>query len=251
MAQEHFEFRSETKELLQMMAHSLYSSKDVFLRELVSNASDALDRRRFESLTDPSKLSDGETLEIKIYADKDAHTLTIEDNGDGMTRDDMIHNLGTIAHSGTKAFVEQLKAAENQEQASNLIGQFGVGFYSAFIVADDVTVISRRAGQDKAFMFKSTGDGAYTIEETEKAEVGTKIILNLRKADEDDQLDDFTDEYIIKSTIKKYSDFVQYPVMVQCSHQHHREGVEEAEGHDSAKCTDPAHMVTEKVWESI
>ena len=249
MSQERFEFRSETKELLQMMAHSLYSSKDVFLRELVSNASDALDRRRFESLTDPSKLSDGETLEIRIHADKDAHTLTIEDNGDGMTRDDMIKNLGTIAHSGTKAFVEQLKSAQNQEEANNLIGQFGVGFYSAFIVADDVTVTSRRVGQDKAYVFKSTGDGAFTIDDAEKATPGTTIVLNLRKPDEDDQLDDFTDEYIIKSTIKKYSDFVQYPVMVECTHQHHREGVEEAEGHDSSTCNDPTHMVTEKVWE--
>ncbi len=249
MTQERFEFRSETKELLQLMAHSLYSSKDVFLRELVSNASDALDRRRFEALTDPAKLGDGETLEIKIHADKDAHTLTIEDNGDGMTRDDMIHNLGTIAHSGTKAFVEQLKAAQNQEQANNLIGQFGVGFYSAFIVADEVEVTSRRAGQDKAFTFKSTGDGAYTIEDATKDSVGTTIVLKLRNADEDDQLNDFTDEYTIKSTIKKYSDFVQYPVMVECTHQHHREGVEEAEGHDASTCNDPTHMVTEKVWE--
>jgi molecular chaperone HtpG len=138
------------------MAHSLYSSKDVFLRELVSNASDALDRRRFEALTDPAKLTEGETLEIRIHADKAAKTLTIEDNGDGMTREDMIKNLGTIAHSGTKAFVEKLKSAENQEQANTLIGQFGVGFYSAFIVADEVEVTSRRAGQDKAFLFKST-----------------------------------------------------------------------------------------------
>ena len=249
MAQERFEFRSETKELLQLMAHSLYSSKDVFLRELVSNASDALDRRRFEALTDPTKLTEGETLEIRIHANKAAHTLTIEDNGDGMTKEDMIKNLGTIAHSGTKAFMEQLKKAENQDQANNLIGQFGVGFYSAFIVADDVTVTSRRAGQDKAYTFKSTGDGAYTIEDAEKDSVGTTIILNLRKSDEEDQLSDFTDDYVIKSTIKKYSDFVQYPVMVQCEHQHHREDAEEAEGHDSSTCNDPTHMVTEKVWE--
>ncbi len=246
---ERFEFRSETKELLQLMAHSLYSSKDVFLRELVSNASDALDRRRFEALTDPSKLTEGEKLEIKIYADKAAHTLTIEDNGDGMTKEDMVNNLGTIAHSGTKAFVEQLKAAENQDQANNLIGQFGVGFYSAFIVADNVTVTSKRVGQDKAFTFRSNGDGSYTIEDAEKDTVGTKIVLELRKSDEEDQLSDFTDDYVIKSTIKKYSDFVQYPVMVECEHKHHREGVEEAEGHDSSTCNDPTHMVTEKVWE--
>lgn len=249
MAQEKFEFRSETKELLQLMAHSLYSSKDVFLRELVSNASDALDRRRFEALTDASKLSGDEKLEIRIHADKKAHTLTIEDNGDGMTKEDMVKNLGTIAHSGTKAFMEQLKKAENQDQASNLIGQFGVGFYSAFIVADDVIVTSRRVGQDKAYTFRSNGDGSFTVEDSIKDTVGTTIILNLRSSDEEDQLSDFTDEYVIKDTIKKYSDFVQYPVMVECEHQHHREGVEEAEGHDADKCHDPEHMVTEKVWE--
>ncbi len=249
MAQEKFEFRSETKELLQLMAHSLYSSKDVFLRELISNASDALDRRRFEALTDSSKLSGDEKLEIRIHADKKAHTLTIEDNGDGMTKEDMVKNLGTIAHSGTKAFMEQLKKAENQDQASNLIGQFGVGFYSAFIVADDVIVTSRRVGQDKAYTFRSNGDGSFTVEDSIKDTVGTTIILNLRSSDEEDQLSDFTDEYVIKDTIKKYSDFVQYPVMVECEHQHHREGVEEAEGHGADKCHDPEHMVTEKVWE--
>ena len=249
MAQERFEFRSETKELLQLMAKSLYSSKDVFLRELVSNASDALDRRRFEAVTDPSKLSADETLEIRIHADKDAKTLTIEDNGDGMTRDDMIANLGTIAHSGTKAFVEKLKSAENADQANSLIGQFGVGFYSAFIVSDDVTVTSRRVGQDKAYTFRSSGDGSYTIEDAQKDSCGTTIVLKLRPEDLADQLSDFTDAYVIKNTIKKYSDFVQYPVMVECETQHHREGVEEAEGHDASTCHDPTHMVTEKVWE--
>ena len=249
MAQERFEFRSETKELLQLMAKSLYSSKDVFLRELVSNASDALDRRRFEAVTDPSKLSADETLEIRIHADKDAKTLTIEDNGDGMTRDDMIANLGTIAHSGTKAFVEKLKSAENADQGNSLIGQFGVGFYSAFIVSDDVTVTSRRVGQDKAYTFRSSGDGSYTIEDAQKDSCGTTIVLKLRPEDLEDQLSDFTDAYVIKNTIKKYSDFVQYPVMVECETQHHREGVEEAEGHDASTCHDPTHMVTEKVWE--
>lgn len=251
MAQEKFEFRSETKELLQMMAKSLYSSKDVFLRELISNASDALDRRRFEALTDSSKLSDGEKLEIKIYADKANKTLTIEDNGDGMTRDDMIANLGTIAHSGTKAFVEKMKEAENAEQASSLIGQFGVGFYSAFIVSDDVTVTSKRVGQDKAFEFHSAGDGDYTIEDAQKDTVGTKIVLKLRPEDLEDHLSDFTDEYVIKETIKKYSDFVQYPIMLECEHEHHRTGVEEAEGHDEKTCNDPTHMVKEKVWEQV
>lgn len=232
-----------------MMAKSLYSSKDVFLRELISNASDALDRRRVESLTDASKLPADETLEIRVSADKAAKTLTIEDNGDGMTRDDMIANLGTIAHSGTKAFVEKLKEAENAEQATSLIGQFGVGFYSAFIVSDDVVVTSKRVGQDKAYTFRSSGDGNYTIEDADKSSYGTKIVLKLRPEDLDDHLSDFTDEYVIKETIKKYSDFVQYPIMVECEREHHRTGVEEAEGHDEKTCNDPTHMVKERVWE--
>lgn len=245
---ERFEFKSETKELLQMMAHSLYSSKDVCLRELISNASDALDRRRFEAVKDPSKLSADETLEIKISADKEKRTLTIEDNGDGMTREELITNLGTIAHSGTKAFVENLKKANPSEQ-STLIGQFGVGFYSVFILADDVTVETKRIGQDKAYTFKSTGDGSYTIEESQKEGYGTRITMNLRPADQEDNLEDFTNEWTIKQTVKKYSDFVQYPVMVLCEHTHHREGVEEAEGHDASTCNDPTHQVTETKWE--
>lgn len=245
---ERFEFKSETRELLQMMAHSLYSSKDVCLRELISNASDALDRRRFEAVKDASKLSVDEKLEIKISADKAARTLTIEDNGDGMTREELISNLGTIAHSGTKAFMENLKKANEADKAS-LIGQFGVGFYSVFILADEVTVTTKHVGTDKAYTFKSTGDGSYTIEDATKDTCGTIITMNLRPSDEEDKLSDFTDEWIIKSTVKKYSDFVQYPVMVQCEHKHHREGVEEAEGHDSSTCQDPTHMVTETVWE--
>jgi len=244
MAQERFEFRSETKELLQLMAHSLYSSKDVFLRELVSNASDALDRRRFESLTNPGMLEEGTTLQIQIHADKASRTLTIEDNGDGMTREDLIQNLGTIAHSGTKAFVARLKEAQTQDQANSLIGQFGVGFYSSFIVADHVTVTTRRIGQDKAWRFDSAGDGNFTIDEAAKDTAGTQIVLHLRPEDGDNNLADFTDEYVIKSTIKKYSDFIQYPVMVQCERENFKADDDkdeaESETHEAAK---------ELVWE--
>ena len=167
-----------------------------------------------------------------------------------MTRDDMIANLGTIAHSGTKAFVEKLKEAENAEQATSLIGQFGVGFYSAFIVSDDVTVTSKRVGQDKAYTFHSTGDGAYTIDDAEKSSYGTKIVLKLRPEDLEDHLSDFTDEYVIKETIKKYSDFVQYPIMVECEHQHHRTGVEEAEGHDESTHGQRTRLGTSQLDES-
>jgi len=244
MSQERFEFRSETKELLQLMAHSLYSSKDVFLRELVSNASDALDRRRFESLTDPEKLEEGVTLQIQIHADTAARTLTIEDNGDGMTREDLIQNLGTIAHSGTKAFVAKLKEAQTQDQANSLIGQFGVGFYSSFIVADHVTVTTRKIGQDKAWRFESSGDGSFTIDEAKKDSAGTQIVLHLRPEDDDNNLADFTDEYVIKSTIKKYSDFIQYPVMVQCE----REQTKTDDDKDEAE-SETNEVIKELVWE--
>lgn len=248
MTQEKFEFRSETKELLQLMAHALYSSKDVFLRELISNASDALDKRRFEALTETSLLSDDEKLEIRIHADKDARKLYIEDNGIGMSRQDIIDYLGTIAHSGTKAFVEKLKESKSEDQAA-MIGQFGVGFYSAFIAAEHVSVTTRKAGQDKAYTFASTGDGAYTIEDATRETAGTTIELTLRPHDSEDNLPDFTEEWVLKQTIKKYSDFVQYPVMLEVQREHHRTDVEEAEGHDESTCNDPTHMVVERNWE--
>lgn len=249
MTQERFEFRSETKELLQLMAHALYSSKDVFLRELISNASDALDKRRFKALTETSLLAQDEKLEIRIHADKEARKLYIQDNGIGMTREDIIANLGTIAHSGTKAFVEKLKESKTEDQTTALIGQFGVGFYSAFIVAEHVAVTTRYAGQEKAYTFASTGDGDYTIEEATRDTVGTTIELSLRPHDSEDNLPDFTQEYVLKQTIKKYSDFVQYPVMIEVEHKEHRTDVEEEEGHDISTCNDPTHMVVEHVWE--
>ena len=244
---EKFEFKSETKELLHLMAHSLYSSKDVFLRELISNASDALDKRRFEALTDKTALGEDEKLEIKVYADKNKRILTVEDNGIGMSRDEMIQNLGTIAHSGTKAFIDRLKDSESKDQIDSLIGQFGVGFYSAFIVASDVHVYSKRLGENVAHCFESKGDGVFTIEECKKDSVGTRIELTLLDEDSENNLLDFTKDYILRQTIKKYSDFVQYPIMLEVEKSQHVAC--DDPDHDVNACTEPSHQEVVLEWE--
>jgi len=227
MSAETFAFKSEARQLLDLMIHSLYSTKDIFLRELVSNASDALDKLRFESLTDKSLLPEGE-LKIQINTmggstseeSEGPRRMVISDNGIGMNREEMIENLGTIARSGTKEFISKINGqAESGEESKTdkssvdqLIGQFGVGFYSSFIVADRVEVTSRRAGSDEGWKWTSMGDGEFTLEPAEVELSGTEIILYLRDADEEDALGDFTTEWTIRETIKRYSDFVQYPV---------------------------------------
>jgi molecular chaperone HtpG len=223
MSAETFAFKSEARQLLDLMIHSLYSTKDIFLRELISNASDALDKLRFESLTDKALLPEGE-LKIQVKSaggdsseESDGpRRLIISDNGIGMSREEMIENLGTIARSGTKEFISKLSAqgaeGESKSNADQLIGQFGVGFYSSFIVAERVEVMSRRAGSDEAWLWTSTGDGEFTLESAEMEQSGTVITLYLRDADEEDALEDFTAEWTIRGTIKRYSDFVQYPI---------------------------------------
>ena len=216
MSTETFSFKSEAKQLLNLMIHSLYSTKDIFLRELISNASDALDKRRFEALTD-SALAADEELQVWVKAsdeDAETRTLTIRDNGIGMSRDEMIENLGTIARSGTKEFIAKMKESKEQGDVEHLIGQFGVGFYSSFIAAERVEVTSRRAGSDEAWRWSSTGEGEYSIEQADSAEVGTSITMFLRDANEEDGLEDFTKEWTLRSTIKRYSDFVQHPIQL-------------------------------------
>jgi molecular chaperone HtpG len=208
-----FEFKSEAQQLLDLMIHSLYSNKEIFLRELVSNASDALDKLRFEAITDKSLIAEGEALEIKVQADAEARTLTIDDNGVGMSRDEVVQNLGTIAHSGTKEFASRVKEASADADATeSLIGQFGVGFYSAFMAATEVEVLTRRAGETQATVWRSGGGGTFEIEDGERAGHGTTITLKLRDADPDNGLQDFTQEWVVRQTVKKYSDFVTYPV---------------------------------------
>ncbi|MEY0231548.1 molecular chaperone HtpG [Providencia manganoxydans] len=207
-------FQSEVKQLLQLMIHSLYSNKEIFLRELISNASDAADKLRFRALSKPELYENDGELRVRISADKENGTLTISDNGIGMSRDEVIDNLGTIAKSGTKAFLESLGA--DQAKDSQMIGQFGVGFYSAFIVADKVTVRSRAAGTaaDQGVFWESAGEGEYTIADIEKAERGTEITLHLR-ADESE----FLDNWRLRSVISKYSDHIALPVEIEVKNE--------------------------------
>ena len=200
-------FETEAKQLLHLMIHSLYSNKEIFLRELISNASDAIDKLRFESLSDPEVLQNQPEFEVRIDCDKEANTITISDNGIGMNRKEVISNLGTIAKSGTAQFLESLTG--DQQKDSQLIGQFGVGFYSSFIVADEVEVISRKAGSKtkKAILWKSKGESDYSIEDTTKEERGTQVILRL-KAEESE----FAENFRISSIIKKYADHISVPV---------------------------------------
>jgi molecular chaperone HtpG len=224
MSGESHEFQAEVKKLLDLMIHSLYTNKDVFLRELVSNASDALDRLRFAGLTDATLLP-SEPLSIGLVADPEARTVTIEDNGIGMSHDEMVENLGTIARSGTLEFLRTMD--KESEGAPDLIGQFGVGFYSSFMVADQVSVVSRQAGSDQAYRWHTEGGGSYTIEEAERETAGTTITLSIKPVDGDDGISDYTDEWVLRQIVKKYSDFVTYPI--------HLTVIRKAEGDDIAK----------------
>jgi molecular chaperone HtpG len=205
------QFKTEVQQLMNIIINSLYSHKEIFLRELVSNASDALDKLRFRAQTDSHLMGTDTDLKIKITRKK--NTLEISDNGIGMTFDEVVENIGTIAKSGTAGFLEAVGAAKNQEAVTpELIGQFGVGFYSAFIVAEKITLTTRAAGSDKGCRWESAGDGSYTIEEFDKETRGTTITLQLKKVDTEDQ--DFTDEWTIRGIIKRHSDFVGYPVVM-------------------------------------
>ncbi|MBF6027117.1 molecular chaperone HtpG [Pseudomonas sp. P115] len=200
-------FQTEVKQLLHLMIHSLYSNKEIFLRELISNASDAVDKLRFEALSKPELLEGGAELKIRVSFDKDAKTVTLEDNGIGMSREDAITHLGTIAKSGTADFMKNLSG--DQKKDSHLIGQFGVGFYSAFIVADKVEVFSRRAGlaASEGVHWSSLGEGEFEIATIDKADRGTRIVLHLKDAE-----DEFADGYRLRNIIKKYSDHIALPI---------------------------------------
>jgi molecular chaperone HtpG len=208
--QEKLGFQAEVKQLLQIVVHSLYSNKEIFLRELISNASDAIDKLRFEALSDPALYENDSTLAIRIRFDKDARTITISDNGVGMSRDEIVANLGTIAKSGTREFLSKLTG--DQKKDAHLIGQFGVGFYSSFIVADKVTVTSRRAGLgvEHGVKWESNGDGEYTVENIEKTTRGTDVTLHLKEAD-----DEFLNEWRLRTIVTKYSDHLNIPIMMQ------------------------------------
>lgn len=216
MSKKAYEFQAETKQLLDLMIHSIYTNKDIFLRELISNASDALDKLHFEALTNPDLIPAGYTPEITLIPDTDKHTLTICDNGIGMNREELIDNIGTIAKSGTKTFLTKLKEAKENNSTltdKDMIGQFGVGFYSAFMAAKNVTILTRKAGESQGYKWESIGDGSFTVEECDKAEPGAEICLKLlpefygAKAEAD-----FTQSSTLQRLVKKYSDYVRYPV---------------------------------------
>ena len=208
------EFKTEVKQLLNLIINSLYSNREIFLRELISNASDAIDKLRFKAQIDESILGNDTEFKIRIERDPIKNTLTIEDNGIGMTYDEVLENIGTIAKSGTEGFLEAIAQLNDDTTISpELIGQFGVGFYSAFIVADKVTLLTRAAGAEKAIRWESYGDGEFTIAEDKKPDRGTRITLELKKKQEGEQ--DFTEEMVIRHVIKQHSDFVAYPIVME------------------------------------
>jgi molecular chaperone HtpG len=211
---ERHEFQAEVKQLLDLMIHSLYSNKDIFLRELVSNASDALDKLRFEQLTRSDLGASGE-LHIRLDCDREKRTISIIDNGIGMTREEVVRNIGTIAKSGTKEFLAAARQAEKKELPPELIGQFGVGFYSAFMVAEKVVLLTRRAGESKATLWESTGDGAYALSESERDQPGTTVTLHLKPEDAEQGVRDYTSDYVVREIVKRYSDFVAYPIRMK------------------------------------
>ena len=216
------QFKTESKKLLDMMVNSIYTHKEIFLRELISNASDALDKLYFRSLTDPSITLSKSDYAITLAVDKDARTLSVSDNGCGMSREELENNLGTIAKSGSFDFKQQGAADENID----IIGQFGVGFYSAFMVADRIEVVSRAHGADTAWRWESTGADGYTVEECEKAEVGTCITLTLKVDTDDERYGEYLSDYKLRSLVRKYSDYIRYPIRMEVATQRPVEGKE-------------------------
>lgn len=207
------EFQAESKELLQLMINSIYSNKEIFLRELISNASDAIDKYKYLELTSEGKLP-GKNYEIWIEPNKAERTLTITDNGIGMSKDELIQNLGTIAHSGSKEFLNKIKEAKEKNDL-DIIGQFGVGFYSAFMIADNIEVHTKSVNENSGYVFTSNGESTYSIDEEDIKDSGTRIVLHLRKNEEDENYDKYLENYEIESLVKRYSDFVRYPIKMK------------------------------------
>ncbi|MFZ9408115.1 MAG: ATP-binding protein, partial [Burkholderiaceae bacterium] len=252
-------FQTEVKQLLQLMIHSLYSNREIFLRELVSNASDACDKLRFEAIDRPEWLADDPELQIRVSFDKEARTISITDNGIGLSRQEAIDNLGTIARSGTKEFFSRLSGDKARD--ANLIGQFGVGFYSSFIVADQVTVESRRAGAqpDEAIRWTSDGSGEFTIEPITRTERGTRVTLHLRAKPEDaeegaEDPADLLSDWRLQSILRKYSDHISLPIRMLKDVPLHGAGLENEEGdeRDGSESSDKSQAVTEAPqWETV
>ena len=210
------QFKAESKRLLDLMINSIYTHKEIFLRELISNASDAEDKLAYKALTDDQVPVDRSQLKITIVPDKEKRTLTISDNGVGMTKEELENNLGTIAHSGSLQFKQELAKQENGgEHTTDIIGQFGVGFYSAFMVADAVTVISRAYGAEEAWMWQSAGTDGYTVTQCEKETPGTDIIMHIKPNADEENYDQYLETYKLQELIKKYSDYIRYPIVME------------------------------------
>jgi len=212
---EQLEFQAEARQLLDLMVHSVYSNKDSFLRELISNASDALDKLRLEAFRNKDLDVDTSDLHIEIEVDKGARTLTVRDNGIGMTRAEVVDLIGTLAKSGTAELRQQLREAKNAAASEELIGQFGIGFYSSFMVADKIELLTRKAGESDATRWESSGEGTYTIGSVDDAPQGTSVTLHLKPEDKEDELHDYTAEWMIRSLVKKYSDFIAWPIRME------------------------------------
>jgi len=241
---EEFQFQAETKRLLDLMIHSLYTNKEIFLRELISNASDALDRLRFEALTNPALLEENDMYEIRLEADKESMTLSVSDTGIGMSRDEVIANIGTIAKSGTHELRKNAEEQLSQNMIANLIGQFGVGFYSSFMVADKVTLVTRKAGEMTATKWESTGDGVYSLSEDARDGRGTTVTLHLKPVDHENGMEDFTDQWALSRIVKRYSDFVTYPIIC-------KQAREEPEGGGLVKESEPEVIIEDKILNSM
>jgi molecular chaperone HtpG len=231
---EQLEFQAEARQLLDLMVHSVYSNKDSFLRELISNASDALDKLRIEALRNKELDVDTSDLHIEIEADKGARTLTVRDNGIGMTREEVVDLIGTLAKSGTAELRQKLREAKNEASSEELIGQFGIGFYSSFMVADKIALLTRKAGESAATRWESSGEGTYTIETVDSSDggapQGTSVTLHLKPEDTEDELHDYTAEYKIKELVKKYSDFIAWPIRMDVERRTPASQEEGAEG---------------------
>lgn len=244
---ERHEFQSEARQVLELMIHSVYSNPDIFLREMISNASDALDKLRIEGLSNPQISEMSKEGRITVAIDNENRTLTISDNGIGMSREELVSYLGTIARSGTKEFIRAMQEAASSDN-SDLIGQFGIGFYSSFIVADEVTVTTRKAGADETLVWQSSGDGAYTIAEGDRACSGTDVKLRLKAAGDDEHAKDYASEWVLRTIIKKYSDFVTYPIYVETAGAEDKEGAREPVNSMKALWMRPESEVSEEEY---
>ena len=241
------QFKAESKRLLDLMINSIYTHKEIFLRELISNASDAVDKLAYKALTDDKVGLNRSDFKITLVPDKEARTLTVSDNGIGMTREEMESNLGTIARSGSLQFKEEMAAKEGGEDqnVADIIGQFGVGFYSAFMVADQVTVISKAYGADTAWKWESSGADGYTITECEKETPGTDVILHIKANTDDDSYDQYLQPYRLDELVKKYSDYIHYPIVMEMEHTHIKPKPEDA-GEDYKP-----EYETHREWETL